>query len=64
LIEHSEFFAKHAGHKNFAVMKKHFKAYIQGFEGAKELRTELMESENVGDVKRITEAWLKIHKSL
>lgn len=64
LIEHSELFAKYIGHKNFAVMKKHFKAYIQGFEGAKELRTELMESENVGDVKRITEAWLKIHKSL
>ena len=27
-------------------MKKHFKAYIQGFDGAKELRTELMEKGN------------------
>ncbi len=59
LVEHSEFFAKYVGHKNFAVMKKHFKAYIQGFDGAKELRTELMESENVEDVRKIIENWLK-----
>ena len=29
--------------KNFAVMKKHFKAYVGGFEGAKDLRARLME---------------------
>lgn len=64
LVEHSELFAKHIGHKNFAVMKKHFKAYIQGFDGAKELRTELMESENVEDVKKIIDNWLKNHKDI
>lgn len=32
---------------NFAVMKKHFKAYCSGFDGAKELRVHLMETTSV-----------------
>jgi len=39
--------------KNFSIMKKHFKAYATGFQGAKELRVKLMEAENVADVKKI-----------
>jgi len=31
--------------KTFPVMKKHFKSYINGFDGAKELRNRLMETE-------------------
>ncbi|MEI6191323.1 MAG: tRNA-dihydrouridine synthase family protein [bacterium] len=31
--------------KTFSVMKKHFKSYINGFDGAKELRNRLMETE-------------------
>ena len=46
LIEHTETFATLLPMKNFSSMKKHFKAYIQGFDGAKELRTELMEKGN------------------
>ena len=34
-------------------MKKHFKAYIQGWDGAKELRMELMEAGNADDVEKI-----------
>jgi len=30
---------------NYATMKKHFKAYISGWSGAKELRIRLMETE-------------------
>jgi len=30
------------GTKNFNIMKKHFKAYVSGFDGAKELRVKLM----------------------
>lgn len=46
LVEHILAFDELLGeHKSFAVMKKHFKAYIQGFDGAKELRTSLMETE-------------------
>lgn len=59
-IRHTELFERHLGTiKNFAVMKKHFKAYINGFDGAKELRMELMEkAENAADVKRIIEAFI------
>lgn len=44
LIEHTQEFEKRLGDiKNFAIMKKHYKAYVNGFDGAKELRMELME---------------------
>jgi len=48
LIEHIKIFDKEllkTGDKTFAVMKKHFKAYINGFDKAKELRIKLMETE-------------------
>jgi nifR3 family TIM-barrel protein len=43
LLEHTRLFEELLPHKNFAIMKKHYKAYVNGFDGAKELRTELME---------------------
>lgn len=42
LAEHIELFGRVCPHKNFAVMKKHFKAYLSGFLGAKELRIQMM----------------------
>ena len=33
--------------QNYAVMKKHFKAYVSGWDGAKELRVRLMETTSV-----------------
>ena len=33
LVEHSKLFTKLLPHKNFSVMKKHFKAYVGGFPG-------------------------------
>ena len=60
LVEHTLLFEKlvqpkpPAGQgKSFAVMKKHFKAYISGWDGAKELRGKLMECENSDQVERI-----------
>jgi nifR3 family TIM-barrel protein len=54
LLEHTKLFEKMLGDKkNFAIMKKHYKAYVNGFKGAKELRARLMEAESVGDVKTI-----------
>ena len=47
LLEHTKLFEKlliKPGIKNFAVMKKHFKAYTLGFKGAKELRIKLMKT--------------------
>lgn len=58
-VRHAGLFAEHLGSvKNFAIMKKHFKAYVNGFDGAKELRIELMEqAEGADDVKRIIEGF-------
>jgi len=54
LVEHIELFEEkygenqegHSRVKNFAMMKKHMKAYLSGFVGAKELRIKLMKCEN------------------
>ncbi len=54
LVEYTKLFEKLLGkHKNLAVMKKHFKAYVNGFDGAKELRVKLMETENAKQVEKI-----------
>ena len=47
-----------SGGKNFAIMKKHFKAYVNGFDGAKELRMKLMETENAEQVEEIVNDFL------
>jgi tRNA-dihydrouridine synthase len=62
LVEHTQIFDKELAlpkHKSFAVMKKHFKAYVNGFDGAKELRAKLMETENSKEVEKIIKEFLK-----
>ena len=61
LIEHAELFEQLLGdYKNFAIMKKHFKAYVHGFAGSKELRMQLMEQGNSATkVRIIIEEFLK-----
>lgn len=62
LVEHTHMFEKTLSkprHKSFAVMKKHFKAYVNGFDGAKELRTQLMETENAKEVEKLVNGFLK-----
>ena len=67
MLEHAKLFKKMYGDnatpdrlKNFSVMKKHFKAYVSGWDGAKELRVRLMEeSETYADVARIVKEHLK-----
>ncbi len=60
MVEHTKLFEKLLSkHKNFAVMKKHFKAYVNGFDGAKELRVELMETKNAKEVEAIVNKFLK-----
>ena len=48
----------HGALKNFEVMKKHFKAYCSGFDGAKELRVKLMETESAAEVRAMVEEFL------
>ncbi len=62
LMEHTQLFDKELAipkHKSFAVMKKHFKAYVNDFPGAKELRAKLMETENSKEVEKIIRDFLK-----
>lgn len=60
MVEHTKLFEELLGtHKNFAIMKKHYKAYVNGFDGAKELRVELMEARNAREVALIVLAFLK-----
>jgi nifR3 family TIM-barrel protein len=65
MLEHTELFLKELqDHKNFAVMKKHYKAYVHGFDGAKELRVKLMESDTYEEIKEHTEAFLVNNKDI
>lgn len=54
LIEHAQLFEEiFQGQKNFAILRKHFKAYITGFPGAKELRMKLEHVRNAAELKNI-----------
>jgi tRNA-dihydrouridine synthase len=65
LSEHIKLFEELLGHaKNFAIMKKHFKAYVNGFDGASELRHALMEAENATEARKIIENYLKTFKDI
>ncbi len=53
LIEHCKLYEELLGDiKSFSIMKKHFKAYVHGWPGSKELRMELMEAQSAADVER------------
>lgn len=57
LVEHSKLFEELLGDiKSFAVMKKHFKAYVNGFDGAKELRIKLMEAHDARNTEETIKA--------
>ncbi len=56
LVEHARLFEKVSGKKNFAIMRKHFKAYIVGFNGAVSLRAKLMRANNSREVVAILRA--------
>ena len=62
MLEHTKLFEKtFCGKKkikNFAVMKKHFKAYVSGWDGAKELRVKLMETNTAKEVAKIVKEYL------
>jgi nifR3 family TIM-barrel protein len=73
-IEHTKLFANlylpgpindklfHGHTKSFDVMKKHFKAYINSFRGAAELRDKLYKAENSEEVEEIINTFLKNSK--
>lgn len=58
MVEHTRLFEELLPEKNFAIMKKHYKAYANGFSGAKEFRMKLMKAQNADEVEKFTEAFL------
>jgi len=58
LLEHTKLYEKLLPHRNFANMKKHFKAYVSGFDKAKELRIELMKTNHSKEVKIVINKFL------
>lgn len=62
LLEHTKLFDKaYCGRKklkSFNVMKKHFKAYVSGWDGAKVLRSKLMETGGVKEVSSIIKEYI------
>ncbi len=58
MVEHTKLFEELLPHKNFAVMKKHYKAYCNGFPGAKDLRMDLMATEHSTEVETIVKKFL------
>ena len=59
LLEHTELFVELLPFKNFAVMKKHYKAYVSGFPGAADLRGRLMEAPDVHAVRQIVTSYIE-----
>lgn len=58
MVEHTKLFEELLPHKSFAIMKKHYKAYAHGFDGAAELRAELMSAPNAEEVAKVVEKFL------
>ena len=58
MVEHSYLFCELLPHKNFSVMKKHYKAYVNGFPGAVPLRQELMAQVTPKDVEAVVAKFL------
>ncbi|MAZ56171.1 tRNA-dihydrouridine synthase [bacterium] len=58
MVEHTKLFTELLPFKNFSIMKKHYKAYVNGFHGAAELRSQLMQTDTLEEVEIIVNAWL------
>ena len=59
MIEHTKLFEEILSFKNFSVMKKHYKAYVNGFHGAAQLRSQLMESSSSEEMEVIVHDFLE-----
>lgn len=60
MVEHTQLFSElFTDVKNFAIMKKHYKAYANGFENASALRVQLMDTENAESIAHIVDKFLQ-----
>lgn len=59
MVDHTKQFERMLLMKSLVIMIKHYKAYVEGFDGAKDLRIRLMEEvTEAGAVERIVEEFL------
>lgn len=64
MLEHTRLFETLLPFKNFAIMKKHYKAYVNGFHGAHELRALLMEQTSSDAIEAVVNTFLGVHPEL
>lgn len=64
MLEHTRLFEELLPFKNFAIMKKHYKAYVNGFPGAHELRATLMEAKDSSRIEQVVNSFLSAHPHL
>ncbi|MBU6388582.1 tRNA-dihydrouridine synthase [Patescibacteria group bacterium] len=57
LVELAHGFEKITPSKHFAILKKHIKAFVTGFDGAADLRARLMSAENANDIEKIVDGF-------
>lgn len=59
MVEHTKVFEELLGeHKSFSLMRKHFGAYVRGFDGAAELREKLMQTNSADEVEILIQNYL------
>lgn len=58
MVEHTKLYEELLPHKSFAIMKKHYKAYVSGFDGAAELRARLMEAKDSKEIEETVNGFL------
>jgi len=59
MLEHTALFEELLSFKSYALMKKHYKAYVNHFDGAKELRAELMEVSSATEAREVVNRFLE-----
>lgn len=64
-LVHTEMYLGHwQGRKSFELMKKFYRAYINNFPLAKELRAEMMEKKSFEEIKEVVERFKKEHPEI
>ena len=64
-LVHTEMYLEHwQGRKSFELMKKFYRAYINNFPLAKELRAEMMEKKSFAEIKEVVERFKKEHPEI
>ncbi len=64
-LVHTEMYLEHwQGRKSFELMKKFYRAYINNFPLAKELRAEMMEKKSFEEIKEVVERFKQEHEEV